>query len=524
MDSPAGKTIVSSDNMFVYRRCDTGFSTKWTGVWSPPYKMLDYFSFRINGEWLSEDNMTSLDYRESSIRKFSLDTLDVSQKVEPVRSGIEISVEVQNPAKTPVAMSAGMEYAVDIRHQSQDIGPESYQYTEHDHSLEFKSDSKSLEVKGDFTELRGKEQIIEHFPGQRQRALRPRNLGWSRSLGPGETASLKTRLLTGNSSDRENTTFLTPGTGENRFLTELKKLWFSSNGGGFCAGFPWFQSFWARDSFWTAIALAEAGEPDLAHRALLNFADKGLPSRIPVRSSEKVSRHDTYPLFIIAADRVSQKMQLDSTIKKAQENAFSKLQIQGNLVQHKPEATWMDTIERSPAVEMQSLWLQACESMERERAAEKLKQGLQAFVEDGKVYDTTSKSRITCNCALPIKFNQLPQNQVSSALDRINADLISSHGARTMSPANSCYSDAAYHEGSVWGLSTWWLADANLVQGRRTTGRAVLQNFLESRQTGALGSLPENIDADTGELLGATSQAWSLAGALHLSNKHGLDI
>ena len=60
---------LSGTRAFLYRYADTGFRTKWCGIWAPPYKLFEYFAFKVNETWLSPENASkfSLEKKLQSI-------------------------------------------------------------------------------------------------------------------------------------------------------------------------------------------------------------------------------------------------------------------------------------------------------------------------------------------------------------------------------------------------------------------------------------------------------------------------
>ncbi|MFB6147729.1 MAG: amylo-alpha-1,6-glucosidase, partial [Candidatus Nanohaloarchaea archaeon] len=45
----------------------------------------------------------------------------------------------------------------------------------------------------------------------------------------------------------------------NSAVDSMENLVYDRNGKGVIAGHPWFQDYWARDSFWTLLGLVDAG-------------------------------------------------------------------------------------------------------------------------------------------------------------------------------------------------------------------------------------------------------------------------
>ena len=44
--------VESGRRAFLHRHGDTGFKSKWSGIWFPPYKCYEYFAYKVDGTWL----------------------------------------------------------------------------------------------------------------------------------------------------------------------------------------------------------------------------------------------------------------------------------------------------------------------------------------------------------------------------------------------------------------------------------------------------------------------------------------
>nr|EGQ40092.1 MAG: glycogen debranching enzyme [Candidatus Nanosalinarum sp. J07AB56] len=517
----ASRTLISGPSTFVFRHVEGGFPSKWTGVWRPPYKVLDYLSYRVNGQWLTANNLKSVQTGTEDRRTHILDSLHVTEITAPRHDGITERLLIENNTTEPKAVTAAMELGVDIRHQSQDIGPKEYNTEYKANQLVFSKPEQSLTLESEGFSLEGSERMKEHFPGERQRALVPPKLRFNRTVQPKSSTEVKMYLRTDAPEDAARPAIDTAETGfseaEEHAARELEKLCFSTRGRGVAAGLPWFQDYWTRDMLWAALGLLEAGAHRFVAGILENLARRGLPGRIG--TDDDHPRDDTEPLFIVACDRLSRNANLSPRLQNSCEDAMTELEMNGGLAEHHPKGTWMDTERRRNAVEIQSLWLEAAEAMDDPRAAE-LRSGLESFVQDKAMYDTAERQRKTANAAVPLMFGQLNEETARPVLRDLNSELASEHGARTLSHLDPDYDPSGYHTGSSWGLTTWWLSAANLRYGMDTRGKALMRNFLHHQGRGVPGALPEAIDSDTGELVGCHSQAWSNAGLIHLCHRH----
>jgi len=204
--------------------------------------------------------------------------------------------------------------------------------------------------------------------------------------------------------------------------------------------------------------------------------------------------------------------------------AVENLELEDGLVKHEPEATWMDTLERPRAVDLQSLWLRACEIMDDSDTRE-LEEGLKKFKQDDYMKDHLGeRDPATINPAVPLMFGQIEDGRAERYLEKINALFSSRYGTRTRSMADEGYNSSGYHRGSVWGLTTAWATAANLRYGKEKQGVNLLEKMTQLLDRNQLGALPEVVDAETGELLGCPEQAWSAGMFIHVVDSYLLGI
>jgi hypothetical protein len=72
--------VISNLHGFLNRHLDTGFKTKWSGYWVPPYKFLDYYAFKVNGIWLDSDTLEATEYGDDMTFHHRLDSLRVEEE------------------------------------------------------------------------------------------------------------------------------------------------------------------------------------------------------------------------------------------------------------------------------------------------------------------------------------------------------------------------------------------------------------------------------------------------------------
>ncbi len=531
LDSHVG--TISNTHGFLHRYLDTGFKTKWSGFWAPPYKYLDYFSIKVNGIWLGPDTLQATEYGEKMVFHHETDSLEVKEVIEIPEevAGFELKLEISNITQKRKAVQTAVEPGVDIRHRTEDLGPENYEKSLEDDRIAITKDDRKLEISADEEfELVGEEYLKEHEPGERQRCFIPGKIVFREEVASGDTESFSIEFST---SDKEPEAIDTveQSLKEHRFgrcfsnsIDSLENLIYEREGYGIIAGHPWFQNYWARDTFWSILGLIDAGYFELSENILENFAERGLSGKINLDGSdEQLNRSDTEPLFIIACDKLERHYGLSETLEEAMEEAMNELSIEEGVVEHSPEGTWMDTLEREKAIDIQSLWLEAAEIMGDERG-EELREGLQRFESDEGLRDTLENEVQTINTAVPLMFDQIEGKTAERQLEHINGEFFSQYGARTRAVTDPGYDSDGYHTGSSWGLTTGWAAIANFQYGKHRQGENLLEKLVELMDRDQPGALPEVVDSESGELLGCHEQAWSAGMFIHAVDTHLLGI
>ena len=220
------------------------------------------------------------------------------------------------------------------------------------------------------------------------------------------------------------------------------------------------------------------------------------------------------------------------------------------------QLTWMDakvgdwvvTPRAGKAVEINALWFNALRTMEKlgqrlghpERA--RVYSGLAQRVQDrfagafwneaegclcDVVLDDGIDGAVRPNqiFALSLPFPLLDADRAAAVLDRVEADLLTPVGLRSLSPSHPGYRtrcigpplerDGAYHQGTVWG----WLLGPYLtalvrVRGEagRSRGRQLIDGVRQHLGEAGLGSVSEVFDGDPPHTpRGCIAQAWSVA-------------
>ncbi len=527
------KGVVSNLHGFFNRHMDTGFKTKWSGYWTPPRKFLDYYGLKINGLWLNNNTVKAVEYGDVLRYYHETDTLEITEEVSTPDdlAGFKTSLEIKNKTEDLKAVQIVLEPGIDIRERSDDLGPSNYTIEHHENRLTVSNSIGKLYIKSR-EEFHIKDKPIKktHFPGdERQTCFIPGKLVFRKEIEPGESEKLEINFQTSENKPAQLETVEQRLEGRldrtfNSSIQSIENLVYEKGDPGIIAGHPWFQNYWARDSFWSVLGLIDAGYFDLSERILESFAEKDLPGKIKTNGElERVDRSDTAPLYVIASEKLRLHHGITETIKKGREKAMEELELEDGVVQHDPAGTWMDTIERGPAIDIQSLWLEAAK-ITNDNREKQLRKGLEKFKEDGILKDELENSADAVNTVIPLMFGQIDKKTAEEQLEKINGEFCSRYGARTRSATDLGYNAEGYHTGSCWGLTTCWAAMANIRYGNYSQGSSFLEKleqFLDRNQPGAL---PEVVNAETGESLGCSEQAWSAGLFVHAIDSYLLGI
>jgi len=566
------KSIITSDQAFILRYADSGFKSKWSGFWVPPLKVMDYFAYKINGEWLSPSNVSKFQLKpELGIWNYRLSNLEVKEHLIVVNKGFISILDIKNCTDDKKAVSICLESALDFRPRSEDVVDVNYQTTFSAVRSAVKVIDKDSDLCAMFGRAKGSEgqaewrpegQYKEHFPGKKQICYLPGTYKVGVKLEAGESlqvpfvfsfsqegdvrdnfdsllncwSGLLADKQAGTSYDNQlNTPSETLNQAFKWCQVSLNDLKFSVAGSDrLFAGLPWFQADWGRDSLWSLLGLIDLGQFNFVERYLQRLAQRRegrIPNRIDLQGGANYSGSDSDPLFLIALDYYQQVSGKEEFLSGNQiEACFNSLSLDNDLVQHEPQATWMDTLERGQsAIEIQALWLEAARRYDRD-CKKSLEKGLDRYWDPDNNYffdsfvDRSPLAVKTINAAVPLFFGQIDQNRAKKALRVIGGEFTTNYGVRTLSYLEDNYNPQAYHEGACWFLVTLWAAAANLKYGRTKEGVSLLSKAAKDIYRGQLGGISECLNSKTGEMIGCSSQAWSEALFLHVIDRFLLGI
>ncbi len=356
------------------------------------------------------------------------------------------------------------------------------------------------------------------------------------------------------------------------------------------AGYHWFSD-WGRDAMISLPGLTlVTGRFDDAAHILSSFAkyckDGLIPNRFADLSDQKPDYNtvDASLWFVHAVGRYFAYTKdakfigkmwdtIDSIIHNYMNGTHFGIRMDADgLITHEGQLTWMDvkigdfevTPRRGKACEINALWYNAlktashlADSLQKDpslydRVAEDVKQSFAATFwnsdekclfdcVDNNVADNvdTNESGIVSRdasirpnqiLAVSLPYTMLSQEMEMDIVTRVERDLLTPVGLRTLSTDNPMYKnryegdmlarDTAYHNGTVWAwlmgpyISAYTKVN-NHSNESREHARALLLGFREHLQDGGIGTISEIFDGDAPyQARGCISQAWSVAEVL----------
>ncbi|MCS7105757.1 MAG: hypothetical protein NZ942_00340 [Candidatus Aenigmarchaeota archaeon] len=574
--------ILAGKKVFFYRYCDTGFKTKWTGLWHDSKKFLDYFSFKLNGTWLSPENCKSFEFGEIDATHFfklkELEAKEFLQVPENLNSFISL-LTIENKSEKEENVKVEIELGVNIREREENWHDRSYLTRFQDNKLIVESDKGCLvfgsSPAGNFLQ---KSIYKDHYPsGEKQRCFIPGDYFLNFSLAPKSSkeiffifsfgndelealkefektkASLFSLLFEKEKKYQEllNIVRFSSGIEELDELFKwsainLEKLAFNSKFGfGYFAGYPWFTQFWGRDLGWIIPAVVDLGKFEEAKEALKTLAsfqsEEGkIPNVIYMNGKVDYNSADSTLLWIIALNHYLKNSGDLAFVKSLKNNFFRALEWikskedKKGFIEHGEKETWMDTLERKNALEVQAMLVASLKAAheiakifwddnELWQKAVKLEKNFEKVFwneEDGFYVDfIEGRKARTINSVFPLFFG-ISRNS-KKVLKIIESDeFTSEYGVRTISKKDPAYNPAGYHTGSSWGWIVALVACAEFKNKNYEKGLDYLKILYKNLSQDCVKSLGEAWNSENNDVNlwkvsffepGACLQGWSSA-------------
>jgi len=319
------------------------------------------------------------------------------------------------------------------------------------------------------------------------------------------------------------------------------------------AGYHWFGE-WSRDAMIALPGLALiTGKYEIAESIIEYFLNYVKDGRIPTEFQNGQPGYNDIDSSLWLIDRVYQYMKyagIDkgkeflskhwSTLKDIIKN-YAIMEKNG-LIFHK-SGTWMDTLERSNAVEIQGLWYNSLRIMEKlsrimndpltdidiKTSISKFEKNFmnkfwnRNYLRDCLGDDTLRPNQII---VLSLDYNIVDNERGIKILDIVKKELLTPFGLRTLNRVDSRYKgvyvgnpherELAYHNGTVWPwLLGPYIKSCVKFYGenyRDSIGRILDPLFEQHIREAGLCTISEIFDGDPPHTpRGCISQAWSVA-------------
>ncbi|MEP6849121.1 MAG: amylo-alpha-1,6-glucosidase [Acidobacteriota bacterium] len=347
------------------------------------------------------------------------------------------------------------------------------------------------------------------------------------------------------------------------------------------AGYPWFSD-WGRDTMIALPGLTLAtNRPDVAKDILLEFSKHVSKGMLPNRFADAggTAEYNTVDATLWYFEAIRAYVEKTGDLEFVLEHLYETLadivvwhmrgtrynihvDTDGLLYagEEGVQLTWMDakvgdrviTPRIGKPVEIQALWFNALIIMSEfaeefgDKADKKLylsmaelcKQSFNGVFwndEEACLYDVVvngsrdASIRPNQILAASLKHSMLDEEKARKVVEKVEAELLTSVGLRSLSPKDSRYvgiyigspveRDSAYHQGTTWG----WLIGGYVDAHRRVFPdmeekiTALLAGFERTLHEGAVGQVAEIFDGDAPHRSrGCFAQAWSVAELLRV--------
>lgn len=509
--------LLSRDGTFFLSFANGAFGSKWAGLWNNETKFLDYFAVRAEKNWLSPESFKKINYDGISAELEFKNK--VSEKLCVNKDGLALELRSKKPIDWDV------EVGVNIRKRDEDLHGREYEVFKRSGTV-VKNSLGYLKIKSPNAHFIPIKERGKHFPGK---YAHEKGYDWYEDeqekyvagVLSGHDSKLEIGFLVNSNKDveydaaRKSYRKVIRAHKEEgwKFSSSINHLLTKINGmTGFFAGLPYFNQFWTRDFLWMARPLMDAGFDKEAHDALGHIAKNQLKNgEIPSIIGSKGGNADSTPLFVVASDEVfletgeingqNVRAALDFGIKNQKE-----------FVYHPENLTWMDTLNRPVAIEVQSLWVEAFERgfeiFDDEKlsdAASDLWEAIENRMTKNEVFldSLGGPYQFTANSLVPIVFGQASLGQRKKTIKKAKSELLTEWGVKAVAKSES-KNPEKYHE-RVWGITTYW----GLLAFSEKISRKILEGYSKLYGKKTLYGMPETISQ--GKPLGATHQLWSVA-------------
>ena len=501
--------FLSGRRAHFHRYCDTTFRDKWTGFWILNKKFFDYFALQVDNEWLSKDNIKDFEFSNKEVKStYKTHLGEILEKIS-ITDGEEISIKLKNP-RTKIIFEIG----INMRGKSENWHNRSYE-------IRTLSQNKFLILSVDklHIEFNRNVKIIDtfyknHMNNQRCMVIKFETEAKYFSIDIFREKGKKIKRKFNYKNKKLNLASLS-----------LDMLLKRNNNLELYAGFPWFLEMWGRDLGWTIPALIDLKWYGVSKELISNILNVSTTNVPNFLNPPDYFSADATPLIIISLKRYLDatkdfefleryKSKINEFIKwyraHADENGFFKNDMD-DMYDERRGSTWMDTLHRPRAVDVQALWLRALKDLKElnfdvDKDAELLENSFEIYW-NGNYYIDNFKDRtsITPNMLVPVimKVSKHPKEVIKIVEEKLSTP----NGILTLSKDNPNFSFSKYHQGQIWSLTTGWMTLAEFMYGSK--GNEYLE-ILSKSQEKCLPGIGETFDGN-GNILGCRVQAWGSA-------------
>ena len=314
------------------------------------------------------------------------------------------------------------------------------------------------------------------------------------------------------------------------------------------AGYPWFGE-WGRDAMISLLGLTLArGKFAESEKILERFLNKIYAGRIPTNFDAGKPQYYDFDGTLWMIDRVKDYVDyvgadkgkaflhtywwsLKDVVKSYSEG------VKDGILRHE-SGTWMDTLKRNDAVEVQGLWYNALKTMEELGKVMNDKVDYHELINDFEgnfmakywngsyLNDTLTDNSLRPNQVLLLSMDYCPVLAADALkiLDVVEKELLTPFGLRTLSRAHKDYRgkyvgnpgerEKAYHNGTVWPwlLGPYVKACVKFRKNKFDCIKVLAPLLNEHLTQAGVGTISEIFDGDEPHTpRGCISQAWSAA-------------
>ncbi len=555
---PERSYVLSLDGNWIFRFINSAFGSKWAGFWRKDKKYLDYWAFRVNGEWLSWENCIKFQHLGfEAVHEYETKNGIIKESIYIDGDGLSIKLVFPEKKDWKIELEVG----IDIRDRLYRDFNTDYKINGDVGLISVENKTGRLIFGNKFGKLAGRPRLERHFPG---RYLLEMGYDWRYyeneevKFIPGiyiiEGKFKEIELKFYPESYRpfkreERLELLERITREylrnfrfseeilNNFfkLSLLHIFWLKNE--YLMAGLPYFNEYWIRDMLWNLKSMIAMNMLDQARDMLIGIINKIKNGKIPVKMESEDYFDDIPPLFLSTLSDYVARSGDFSIVSKYSEEIYDLIEkffenLDDGFYRNDSFSTWMeDSFKRGKAIEIQSLWAFSLRKMGRilenyylKEQGEKLEKRILEKYFDGEFFfDNLETLGYTANFVFPMLFLNVPREIAEKAIENSFKLLWTEYGIRTR-VKDSLYSPSGYHTGSVWPFLNILYSGVLFRFGYYEKGMEILKKTYEFLGRQCVLGINEYIDSEKGTPLGCCFQGWSSIPSIWIIDTYLLGI